>query len=129
MQRGSQFVDFRRFLREKIDDIDTVVVSTTEHTHAFATLPALQARKHDHCEKPLTRDVRECRIITEAAAKAGVQTFRWALRFTPAIISDAWSNSFSRVPSERSAKPILGQPGLGMEKPPPTTPQGSSSRA
>jgi len=65
--------DFRNFY-EKIDDLDAVVVSTTEHTHAFATLPALQAKKHVYCEKPLTRDVHECRIITEAAAKAGVQT-------------------------------------------------------
>ena len=65
--------DFRDFY-EKIDDLDAVVVSTTEHTHAFATLPALQAKKHVYCEKPLTRDVHECRIITEAAAKAGVQT-------------------------------------------------------
>ena len=67
------YKDFRDFY-EKIDDIDAVVVSTTEHTHAFATLPALQAKKHVYCEKPLTRDVHECRIITEAAAKAGVQT-------------------------------------------------------
>jgi predicted dehydrogenase len=65
--------DFRDFY-EKIDDLDAVVVSTTEHTHAFATLPALQAKKHVYCEKPLTRDVHECRIITEAAAKSGVQT-------------------------------------------------------
>ncbi|MEL0005178.1 MAG: Gfo/Idh/MocA family oxidoreductase, partial [Opitutales bacterium] len=50
------YVDFRDFY-EKIDDIDAVVVSTTEHTHAFATLPALQAKKHVYCEKPLTRDV------------------------------------------------------------------------
>ena len=67
------YADFRDFY-EKIDDIDAVVVSTTEHTHAFATLPALLAKKHVYCEKPLTRDVHECRIITEAAAKAGVQT-------------------------------------------------------
>ena len=63
-----------RDLYEKLNDIDAVVVSTTEHTHAFATLPALEAKKHVYCEKPLTRDVHECRIITEAAAKAGVQT-------------------------------------------------------
>ena len=67
------YKDFRDFY-EKLDDIDAVVVSTTEHTHAFATLPALKAKKHVYCEKPLTRDVHECRIITEAAAKAGVQT-------------------------------------------------------
>ena len=57
------YVDFRDFY-EKIDDIDAVVVSTTEHTHAFATLPALQAKKHVYCEKPLTRDVHECRILS-----------------------------------------------------------------
>ena len=33
------YKDFRDFY-EKLDDIDAVVVSTTEHTHAFATLPA-----------------------------------------------------------------------------------------
>ena len=67
------YKDLRDFFG-KLDDIDAVVVATTEHTHAFATLPALQAKKHVYCEKPLTRDVHECRIITEAAAKAGVQT-------------------------------------------------------
>ncbi|MDG1891394.1 MAG: Gfo/Idh/MocA family oxidoreductase [Verrucomicrobiota bacterium] len=65
--------DLRDFVGH-MDDLDAVVVSTTEHTHAFATLPALQAGKHVYCEKPLTRDVHECRIITEAAAKADVQT-------------------------------------------------------
>ncbi len=65
--------DFRDFF-EKMDDIDAVFVSTTEHTHAFATLPPLRAGKHVYCEKPLTRDVHECRIVTEAAAKAGVHT-------------------------------------------------------
>ena len=67
------YVDLRDVFG-KLEDIDAVVVSTTEHTHAFATLPALQAGKHVYCEKPLTRDVHECRIVTEAAAKAGVQT-------------------------------------------------------
>ena len=55
-------------------DYDAVVVSTTEHTHAFAMLPALKKGKHVYSEKPLTRDVYEARVITEAAAKAGVAT-------------------------------------------------------
>src|SRR5512139_26776 len=37
--------DFRR-LYDHAADFDAVVVSTTEHTHAFATLPALQLKKH-----------------------------------------------------------------------------------
>lgn len=67
------FRDFRA-LYEELRDFDAVVVSTTEHTHAFATLPALQMGKHVYCEKPLTQNVVEARLITEAAAKAGVVT-------------------------------------------------------
>jgi len=58
----------------KDGEFDAVVVSSTEHTHAFATLPALQRKKHVYCEKPLTHSVREARLITEAAKKAGVAT-------------------------------------------------------
>ena len=65
--------DFRR-VYDHAGEFDAVVVSTTEHTHAFATLPALQLGKHVYCEKPLTHDVAEARIIREAAAKARVAT-------------------------------------------------------
>jgi predicted dehydrogenase len=65
--------DFRK-LYDELQDFDAVVVSTTEHTHAFATLPALKQKKHVYCEKPLTRDVKEARIITEAAREAVVAT-------------------------------------------------------
>lgn len=72
---AKQFRDFRKLYDELKDtDFDAVVVSTTEHTHAFATLPALRRKKHVYCEKPLTRDVHEARIITEAARTAGVAT-------------------------------------------------------
>ena len=67
------YKDFRR-LYEKADDIDAVVVSTAEHTHAVATMPALRLKKHVYCEKPLTHDVREARTIVEAAREAGVIT-------------------------------------------------------
>lgn len=68
------FTDFRELYAGKTDDIDAVVVSTTEHTHAYATMPALKLRKHVYCEKPLTRDVQEARLVTQAAARAGVAT-------------------------------------------------------
>ena len=68
-----RYRDFREFYAHA-DDLDAVVVSTTEHTHAFAVLPALKMGKHVYCEKPLTRDVKEARIITEAAAKVSVAT-------------------------------------------------------
>ena len=65
--------DFRRVF-DKANEFDAVVVSTTEHTHAFATLPALRLGKHVYCEKPLTHDVYEARVIRQAAAKAKVAT-------------------------------------------------------
>jgi predicted dehydrogenase len=71
--RARTYRDFRRLLDES-SGIDAVVVSTTEHTHAFATLAALQLGKHVYCEKPLCHTIWETRVVTEAAAKARVAT-------------------------------------------------------
>ena len=71
--QAKRYADFRR-LYDDAKSFDAVVVSTTEHTHAFATLPALQLRKHVYCEKPLTHDVWEAGVIIEAAKKAKVAT-------------------------------------------------------
>ncbi len=67
------YLDFRELYRDATD-IDGVVVSVAEHTHAYATLPALRLGKHVYCEKPLTHNIAEARLITEAAANAGVAT-------------------------------------------------------
>ena len=72
-QQARKATDYRR-LFDKDKEFDAVVVSTCEHTHAFATLPALQLGKHVYCEKPLTHSIWEARIIREAAAKAKVAT-------------------------------------------------------
>jgi predicted dehydrogenase len=70
-----KFRDFRKLYDElKDSEFDAIVVSTTEHTHAFATLPALERKKHVYCEKPLAHNIRETRIVTVAARKAGVAT-------------------------------------------------------
>src|SRR5262249_21417814 len=60
--------DFRE-VYDHAGEFDAVVVSTTEHTHAFATLPALKLGKHVYCEKPLTHNIWEARLIREATAK------------------------------------------------------------
>jgi predicted dehydrogenase len=66
-------VDFRKLFDREMS-FDAVVVSTCEHTHAFATLAALRAGKHVYCEKPLTHNVWEARVIREAAAKVKLAT-------------------------------------------------------
>ena len=65
--------DFRQ-LFDRAGEFDAVVVSTCEHTHAFATMLALEHHKHVYCEKPLTHNIWEARRIREAAAKAKVAT-------------------------------------------------------
>jgi len=59
--------DFRRLLDQK--EIDAVVVSTPDHTHAIATLRALKSGRHVYCEKPLAHTISEARIVTETARK------------------------------------------------------------
>src|SRR5438034_2890547 len=71
--QAKRFTDFRK-LYEAEKTFDAVVVSTCEHTHAFATLPALKLRKHVYCEKPLTYNISEARTIREAAANAKLAT-------------------------------------------------------
>jgi len=51
------------------NDFDAVMVSTCEHTHTIATYLALTHGKHVYCEKPLTHDIWEARLIRETAAK------------------------------------------------------------
>src|SRR5947209_3594144 len=67
------YKDFRKLLDES-KDLDGVVVSTCEHTHAYAAVPTLQMGKAVYCEKPLSRDVQECRAMRLAAAEAKVPT-------------------------------------------------------
>ncbi|MFO0940194.1 MAG: Gfo/Idh/MocA family oxidoreductase [Pirellulales bacterium] len=68
-----KYRDFRE-LYKQTDDIDAVVVSTPEHSHAYATMPALKQGKHVYCEKPLTHNIAEARLITQAAEQAKVAT-------------------------------------------------------
>jgi predicted dehydrogenase len=59
--------DFRRLLDQK--DIEAVVIATPDHTHAVAAAGALRSGRHVYCEKPLTRTISECRVVTELARK------------------------------------------------------------
>jgi predicted dehydrogenase len=54
--------------------IDAVSVSTPDHNHAIQALAAMQLGKHVYVQKPLTHDIYEARILTEAAEKYKVVT-------------------------------------------------------
>jgi predicted dehydrogenase len=61
------YKDFRRVLDRK--DIDAVNVATPDHWHAIPTVLACRAGKDVYVEKPLAHNVREGRLIVEAARK------------------------------------------------------------
>jgi predicted dehydrogenase len=70
---ASKYTDLRKVF-DKPSVFDAVVVSTCEHTHAFATMLALKNGKHVYCEKPLTYNIDEARKIRLEAAKTKVTT-------------------------------------------------------
>ncbi len=65
--QAKTYTDWRRCLEQK--DIDAVVCSTTDHTHAHISTWALNRGKHVYCEKPLANSVHEARTVREAYLK------------------------------------------------------------
>jgi len=61
--------DFREMLAQQ-DDIDAVMIATPDHTHADIALAALRAGKHVFCQKPLTHNIYEARVLAAAAKEA-----------------------------------------------------------
>ncbi len=59
--------DLRRAFDDK--DIDAVVIATTDHWHALATIWACQAGKHVYVEKPCSHNIWEGRKTVEAARR------------------------------------------------------------
>jgi len=60
-------------MRRAFDDpaVDAVVIATPDHWHAPATLLACQAGKDVYVEKPCSHNLREGRMMVEAARRAG----------------------------------------------------------
>lgn len=59
--------DMRRILDDK--SVDAVVIASCDHWHAPAAILACQAGKHVYVEKPCSHNVREGRLMIEAARK------------------------------------------------------------
>ncbi len=68
------YKDYREMLDKEAKNIDAVSVSTPDHTHAVAAYAAMQLGKHVYVQKPLTHDIYEARMLTEAAKKYKVVT-------------------------------------------------------
>jgi predicted dehydrogenase len=73
-QKPEKFYDYRKMLEELGKSIDAVTVSTPDHTHAPASIMAMNLSKHVYCQKPLCHDVAEARRMRETAKAKKVAT-------------------------------------------------------
>ena len=67
------YKDFRVML-EKEKSIDAVDIATPDHMHAAIAAMAMKMGKHVYCQKPLTHDVYEARVLRDLARKHKVAT-------------------------------------------------------
>lgn len=65
--KAKTYADYRTLYNEMGSDIDAVVVSTPDHTHAPASLQAMELNKAVYCQKPLTHHVSEARAMRKMA--------------------------------------------------------------
>jgi predicted dehydrogenase len=66
-RRPQTVKDLRRVLEDKA--VDAVVIATPDHWHAPATILACHAGKHVYVEKPCSHNIREGRLMLEAARR------------------------------------------------------------
>src|SRR6187549_71942 len=72
--KAKYYKDYREMLEKEHKNFDAVSVSTPDHNHAVQAMAAMQLGKHVYVQKPLTHDIYEARILTEAAKKYKVVT-------------------------------------------------------
>ncbi|MHB1920649.1 MAG: Gfo/Idh/MocA family protein [Chitinophagaceae bacterium] len=66
--------DWREMLDKEHQHIDAVSVGIPDHNHAIVAFNAMQLGKHVYVQKPLTHDIHEARMLTEAAQRYKVVT-------------------------------------------------------
>ncbi len=68
-------------------DIDCIIVSLPNKLHVDTVVPALRAKKHVFCEKPLARNPKEAWRMVQAAKESGVTlTTGSNMRFFPNVV-------------------------------------------
>jgi predicted dehydrogenase len=72
--KAKYYKDWREMFEKESKHFDAVSVSTPDHTHAIVAYHAMQLGKHVYVQKPLTHDIYEARLLTDAAKKYKVVT-------------------------------------------------------
>ncbi|MCW3118635.1 MAG: gfo/Idh/MocA family oxidoreductase, partial [Chitinophagaceae bacterium] len=72
--KAKYYKDYREMLSKEGKSIDACSVSIPDHQHAVAAMAAMQLNKHVYVQKPLTHDIYEARMLTQAAHRYKVVT-------------------------------------------------------
>ena len=80
---AATYSDYRKMLDER-KDIDVVLIATPVDTHKGISLTALEMGKHVYCEKPMSTNVADTRMMVKAAKSAkGIFQAGFQLRHDP----------------------------------------------
>jgi predicted dehydrogenase len=134
--KAKRYKDYRKML-ETEKSIDAVVIATPDHNHAHISIAAMKAGKHVYCEKPLTRTVREARVVAQTARETKVATqmgnqgmafegnrqineWVWAGAIGPVHEVHVWSDR----PTHRGKLPLWWAQGIERPTDTPPVPEG-----
>ena len=67
--KAKYYKDFREMLDKEHKHIDAVSVSIPDNCHAVAAMAAIMLGKHVYVQKPMTHDIYEARMLTEAVKR------------------------------------------------------------
>lgn len=122
-----EYLDFREML-DKESSLDAILCATPDHLHAYVSLTAMRAGKHVYCEKPLTHNIWEARMVKKVAAETGVATQMGNQMHSTPFVRDAveymragvigpitevhswvpatrWDNGLTQMPDQESPLP------------------------
>ncbi|HUT01490.1 MAG TPA: Gfo/Idh/MocA family oxidoreductase, partial [Phycisphaerae bacterium] len=96
------YSDFRELCAR--DDLDAVVVASTDHWHVPLALAAVRAGKDVYCEKPLAVSVEQGQVLREACRRYGAvfqfgtqERSAWSTRLACQIVRNGWIGKVRRV--------------------------------
>ncbi len=73
LPNAKTYKDYRE-LFDKEKSIDAVDIATPDHSHAIIAATAIKLGKHVYCQKPLTHDIAEARLLRDLARQYKVAT-------------------------------------------------------
>ncbi|MDO4586469.1 MAG: Gfo/Idh/MocA family oxidoreductase [Planctomycetia bacterium] len=71
---AKRYNDYREMLADLEDQIDAVIITTPDHTHAVAAIDAMNRGIHCYCEKPLAHDIYQIRLMKKVAQEKKIIT-------------------------------------------------------